>query len=174
MIDVKRDFVFADRLKGGRFDSRQAFLDSFESCKEQVAALSETEIDSAIGIDPRRLQDYNRASWKSGTIELGQCVVWPGMGGVDWAAGSPLVVAEMFRRKGPQDSKVWSMRLFAGLFTARLPIIILDSGLEVRIDDGSHRAVAMALEGFTQVTAWIGVLRGEPSSRVNGHQPLRF
>jgi hypothetical protein len=80
------------------------------------------------------------------------------MSGRAWAEGCVFEVAEQFKRHEPQASKIWDMRQFADIFSARLPVIVLKTASGLRIDDGSHRAIAMALAGITRVSAWIGML----------------
>ncbi|HUE73649.1 MAG TPA: hypothetical protein VMP01_22415 [Pirellulaceae bacterium] len=173
MTDAKRAFVLADKLKAVPFDGRQPFLDAPERYRQEVHGLPMTQIDSIVGGHQPRLRDYSRASWSFGVFDLRRCVVWPRMGERSWAVGSPVAVAELFKDREPADSRIWNMKRFADVFASRLPIIILDRGTEVRIDDGSHRAVAMALVGVTQVSAWIAVLSGEPDGPANGSQPIR-
>lgn len=173
MTDAKRTFVLADKLKKGPFDSRQSFLDALEQCSQEVLALSTGEVDTFVGGHQPRLQDYNHATWRFVAFDLRRCVVWPRMGGRSWAVGAPVDVAELFKGREPTDSRIWNMKQFADVFAARLPVIILDRGTEVRIDDGSHRAVAMTLAGLTQVSAWVGVLSGERDGAANGSQPTR-
>lgn len=161
MADAKRSFVLADKLKAGPFDSRELFLRTLEKNKADVLGLTMTEIDAVIGRDPLRLGDYNRARWTLGGFDLRQCVVWPQMGGRAWAVGDPIIVAKRFKIYEPQKSRVWRMTEFVDVYESVLPIIVIRRSLEVRIDDGSHRAVAIALTGRTYVSAWIGVLNGE-------------
>jgi hypothetical protein len=156
MPDAKRTFVLANTLKNGPFDSREAFLTSFEKCSAEVAKLSDGVVDSLIGKYPPRLLDYNRAAWRFDILDLSECCVWPHMGARPWAQGRVTNVAELFKKHEPPDSRVWDMKQFADIFSSRLPVIALKRPTGIRIDDGSHRAVAMALTGMRRVSAWIG------------------
>ena len=69
-----------------------------------------------------------------------------------------MTVADLFRRHEPQQSRIWDMQKFGDIFSSRLPIIVFRVGPRVMIDDGSHRAVAMALAGLKSSVAWIGLL----------------
>jgi hypothetical protein len=81
------------------------------------------------------------------------------MGDRPWGAkGSVTSVAELFRRNEPQQSRIWDMQKFGDIFSSRLPIIVFPVSSLVMIDDGSHRAVAMALAGVKSAVAWIGLL----------------
>ena len=158
MTEAKRAFVLADRLTAGPFDSRERFLESLERFSAEVVTLSAAEIDSIVGRDHRRLCDYSRATWRLDVVDLRRCCVWPGMGGRAWARGSAFRVAEMFKQYEPRDSRVWNMKQFADIFSVKLPVIVLEVPPQIGIDDGSHRAVAMALAGLTKVSAWVGRL----------------
>jgi hypothetical protein len=78
------------------------------------------------------------------------------MGGREWAQGSVYEVAERFRKMEPLTSRIWSMKLFSVVFQTELPILILQTDSGRCIDDGSHRAIAMALSGLDTASAWIG------------------
>lgn len=156
MINAKRAFVLADKLKRGPFDTREAFLDSMKRLSEEIASLDASDIDSLVGRDQRRLNHYNQANWAFEGLDLNTCHVWPRMGNRVWAEGCVFDVAQKFKTQEPQASRIWDMRQFADIFSERLPIIVLNTTTGLRIDDGSHRAIAMALAGITRVSAWIG------------------
>jgi hypothetical protein len=156
--NVKQAFVLADRLKNGPFDNHSAFLAAVDRHGADVAGLPTSEIDSYVGRDPRRLHDYNRAVWHFDSLDLRKCRVWPGMGGRDSAHGYVTDVAELFKTKEPLASRVWEMKRFAAIYSEKFPIIALRIRSETIIDDGYHRAVAIALAGTTNVSAWIGTL----------------
>jgi hypothetical protein len=157
---AKEAFVVADILKAGPFHSSEAFLTSIENSQREVASWTDSEIDSFIARDnPHRLDNYTRAQWKPDTVELDKCTVWAHMGRREWAEGSVTTVAELFRRREPQQSRIWDMQKFGEIFSSRLAIIVFPVGpSSIMIDDGSHRAVAMALAGVKSAFAWIGLL----------------
>ena len=157
-IDAKRAFVLADRMKRGPFEHIEVLLSVFASEKSRVQQLSEAELDGIIARNSDRLEKYDRAIWKFDHVALTQCTVYPRMGERAWAEGRVHEVAEKFKRLEPLTSRIWSMKLFASLFSIELPIVILSEGSILRIDDGSHRAVAMHLSGIQRAAAWIGTL----------------
>jgi hypothetical protein len=158
MRGAKEAFVVADKLKDRPLDTHEVFLASLESCEQEVAAWTDSAIDSFIGRDPRRLDYYNRAQWKLGHVDLDKCRVWSCMGGRLWAEGDVIAVAENFRLHERPDSRIWQMARFGDLFSARLPIIVFVGPSTLMVDDGSHRAVAMALAGLRSASAWIATL----------------
>src|SRR5207248_7401925 len=130
--------------------THDALLASLESLKREVASWPNSEIDAFIGSrDGKRLDFYNRAKWRLGSVDLNKCTVWAGMRDREWAKGYVPAVAKLFKSLEPQESPIWKMQKFSEVFASRLPIIvsILDPST-LTIDDGSHRAVAMALAGL--------------------------
>jgi hypothetical protein len=160
MREVKEAFVIAETMKGGLFDSPDAFLASMERSQQEVTSWPDNEIDAFIGNqNPSRLDFFNRAKWRSDSVDLGTCIVWPQMGKRPWAEGYVPAVAELFRRLEPTDSPIWNMCKFSEVFCSRLPIIVSVRGSStLMIDDGSHRAIAMALARLRSASAWIGEL----------------
>jgi hypothetical protein len=156
--EAKRAFVLADRLKSGPFDSLEVFQAVLAAEKSRVAQLSDGELDSIIARDPRRLQEYNKATWNIERIMLGACFVYPKMGGREWARGSVCDVAEQFKRLEPLVSRIWMMKHFSGVFEAELPIMVFTKSSNYHIDDGSHRAIAMWLCRIERIAAWVGEL----------------
>jgi hypothetical protein len=76
-----------------------------------------------------------------------------------WAKGCVPAVAELFKHHEPKGSLIWNMCKFSDVFSSRLPIIVsVLSPSTLMIDDGSHRAIAMALTGLRSALAWIGEL----------------
>jgi hypothetical protein len=157
---AKEAFVIAEMVKAGPLHSPEAFLASMENLEREVTSWTDNEIDSFMAREnPHRLANYNRAQWKSDTVELQKCTVWPRMGRREWAEGNVTTVADLFRRHEPQQSRIWDMQKFGEIFSSRLPIIVFLVGpSSIMIDDGSHRAVAMALADIKSSLAWIGLL----------------
>ena len=157
---AKEAYLIAERLKDGPFDSHEALLSALEHRRQNVSSLSDAEIDNYIGgQNPRRLGFFDRAEWQLGTVNLSECIVWPKMGERPWASGSVTEVAEMFQSKEPKENRIWRMQTFSDFFSSHLPIVVFGGGpLRFAIDDGSHRAVAMALTGRPSASAWIGRL----------------
>jgi hypothetical protein len=157
-IEAKRAFVLSDRLTAAPFDNIEIFLTVLNEEKSRIQVLSVTELDSIIGRDRERLHNYNVAVWKFDKLQLGSCFVWPEMGRRAWAQGTVCEVAEKFKRLEPLNSRVWNMKLFSSIFEGQLPIVVLRKNSKFQIDDGSHRAIAMALSGIQTVSAWTGTL----------------
>src|SRR5215813_666374 len=156
---VKEAFMVANKLKAGPFHSHEALLTLIENSEREVTSWTEDEIDLLIAQDnPSRLRDYDGAKWKLDRVDLDSCVVWPRMGDGPWAEGCVINVADLFRRNEPHESRIWDMQKFGDIFSSRLPIIVFPVGPTVKIDDGAHRAVAMALAGLKSSVAWIGLL----------------
>ena len=151
----------AELLKGGDFDRDENLLASLERVQRQLAPWQEAEMDAFIrDRDPNRFENFQRATWRLGRVDLEKCVVWwqGGMGHLgDWATGDLMEIANRFREKEPRESPVWNIQKFAKVFSLQLPLIVfvVDSST-FAIDDGCHRAVAMALAGVTSSSAWIG------------------
>jgi hypothetical protein len=154
--EAKRAFVLADWLKGAPFDSIEVFQPVFAAEKSRVQQLSDADLDGIISKDLKRLENYNKAIWNLGRITLATCFVYPGMGGRAWAKGSVRDVAEQFKRLEPLTSRIWMMKHFSSVFEAQLPILVLKKNSNFHIDDGSHRAIAMALCGIEKAAVWIG------------------
>jgi len=162
--EAKRAFVLADRLKVGPFDCLESLKRSWTVERSKVQQLFDADLDRIIAPDPKRLGEYDRASWKLDRIMLAQCFVYPKMGERPWAEGTVENVAEEFKTKEPPDSRIWKMMPFSSFFEAQLHILVLKEKSHCRIDDGCHRAIAMSLSGIKQITAWVGNLMTGPSS----------
>jgi hypothetical protein len=155
---AKRAFVLADQMKSGAFATQDTFQGSLLAMEGWVQSLSESQLDAIIGQDATRLGRYNQAAWTLQKISLGKCTVWPKMDDRSWATGRIPEVAKQFAKFEPPDNRIWRMKDFAAIYAAKLPIIILrNSASEFAIDDGNHRAIAMALAGITKITAWVGL-----------------
>jgi hypothetical protein len=159
MRRVKEAFVVADTLKAGPFHSPEALLASIEKSQREVTSWTDNQIDAFIAQDnPNRLRDYDHAHWKLDRVDLERCIVWRSMGDRPWAEGGVMTVADLFKCHESRQSRIWDMQKFGDIFSSRLPIIVFPVGARVMIDDGSHRAVAMALAGVKSAVAWIGLL----------------
>jgi hypothetical protein len=149
---AKRAFVMVELLKDGDLDTEKNLLASLERVQGQLAPWQEAELDAFIrDRDPNRFENFQRATWRLGRVDLDKCVVWwqGGMGDLgDWSTGNLMEISNRFREKEPRESPVWEMQKFANLFSLQLPLIVFDVDRSMfAIDDGCHRAVAMALAG---------------------------
>lgn len=156
MLNPKRVFVLADAINEGRFETIDSFLVCLRARMAEISAYSDAQVDSIIKKWPPRFAAYEEARWEFKQLDLNKCFVWTGMGGLAWAKGCVFDVATLFQQYKPSDNKVWEMMRFVDIFSSQLPIIVLKNQSGLWIDDGSHRAVAMALSGIRKVSAWVG------------------
>ncbi len=165
-LDVKRAFVLADWMKAAsRCESGEEFLSLLDSESLRLASLPEGELDQMILPNQQRLRCFNSFAWTLGSVPLADCYVYPRMGKRLWAEGHVKDVSEKFTRLEPSSSRIWRMKLFASLYN-RLPLIVMREGAKLKIDDGSHRAIAMYLSGTTDAKAYIGVPLNAPTPSV--------
>jgi len=156
-LEVKRAFVLADWMKSAhRAESEEDFLRLLSSESARLVRLTEREIDQIIARDEKRLERFEILSWTLGKVSLKGCFVYPHMGERAWAVGKVDEVAPKFIRLESFSSRIWKMKLFARLF-CKLPLIVLKSDGQLKIDDGSHRAVVMFLAGLKSAPAFVGI-----------------
>jgi hypothetical protein len=155
---AKHAFMLANALKESNYSEDVEFFAALELSSRTLAQVGHENIDAEIGRDPRRLDDYGNSRWRLGSVRLDRCTVWQGMGQRPWAQGIVSAVAAEFRRRNDRTDRVWRMTKFAHLYREHLPIVIIERPGRFHIDDGSHRAVAMALAGVAETVAWIGYL----------------
>ena len=132
-----------------------------------------------------RYDNYVNSEWELKTIRLDQCGVWPRMGGLPDAATRGSVVdtaayvekklkGKRLTKKDMRAKYIEKMTPFAELITEHVPLIVIEDGVirhnklipisqskkyehcKYDIDDGNHRAVALALLGKTEVKALVG------------------
>jgi hypothetical protein len=123
--------------------------------QKRVAQLTEEQVDQIVTRDESRLRRFQELEWDFRRVTLGECQVYPRMGKRAWAVGRVSDVSSAFTQMEPTTSRIWKMKLFASLFL-RLPLIILQKGQTMEIDDGSHRAIAMYLSGIREAPAYVG------------------
>lgn len=119
--------------------------------------MSDASVVAAVDYPPRRSR-YIKARWSLMDVNLIQCHVWPQMGGRPWATGTVNALLPIFRQQEPKDSRIWAMVSQAALFVDHLEILIIREAGVLKIDDGSHRAIAMALGGLRVTRAYVGSL----------------
>lgn len=133
-----------------------------------------------------RYDNYLNSSWELKEIPLADCGVWPKMGGLpdEMTRGSVTEAAELIRPYLADKNKltlatarilyIEEMMRFAEEITQQIPIVVLEDGVirqmklrkpenlknykkcKYDIDDGNHRALALALLGKTMVQALVG------------------
>ena len=156
-IHVKRAFVLADVMKMAQScQTEESFLALLKRKKLRVDMLPESRLNRIIGRDADRLRRFDECAWVLRDVPIDECLVYPGMGGRPWARGAVGDVADIFCSKEPADSRIWRMKSFAEIYRMSLPIIVLEQGSLLSIDDGSHRAVAMRLCGIETAKAYVG------------------
>ncbi len=136
-----------------------------------------------------RYDNYVNSDWKIENVNLRDCGVWPKMGGLPHQAtqGDLVDTVNYIKPYLKDKSKLTyetsvvlyleEIMKYAELITKYFPIIVLKDGvnrqLKLRkvkfrkkyknckydIDDGCHRAVAYALLGKKQITAYVGKRR---------------
>ena len=155
-IDAKRAFVLADWMKSARrCESEEEFVVLLDTEQKRVAQLTEEQVDQIVTRDESRLRRFRELEWDFRRVTLGECQVYPRMGKRAWAVGRVSDVSSAFTQMEPTASRIWKMKLFASLFL-RLPLIILQKGQTMEVDDGSHRAIAMYLSGIREAPAYVG------------------
>ena len=156
---VMRALALADKLKSGDFASTDSFLRSLNKCEQEVRLWTDAEVAEFARRAGNRLARYQKLVWTySSDAQFLRYDVWSKMGERHWAKGSVNDVAKLFRGNEPTESRIWKMKDFANEFATKLPIIVTELGSGMRIDDGCHRAVAMALAGHERCAASIGKL----------------
>ncbi len=132
-----------------------------------------------------RYDNYLNSKWELKTIRLDECGVWPRMGGLPDIATRGSVVdtatyvekklkEKHLTKKNKRAKYIEKMVPFAELITAHVPLIVLEDGVirhnklipiseskrykhcKYDIDDGNHRAVALALLGKKEIKALVG------------------
>jgi hypothetical protein len=161
---VCETFAVADMSKPGRPESADATLGRIRHCLETVRSWTDRRLWLEVTDEARR-QRFAGCAWYSVHVGLADLAVWPRMGGLPSAAteGSAVDTADYIRENGiPQAAG--RLRMFAE--TARddaagaericrfLPMIAVErsvlfkaapGGPLLALDDGSHRAVVLAM-----------------------------
>jgi hypothetical protein len=152
---VARAFLLAEELKRAPAD-REAFRAELEAQRKKLAALSGTELFKLIEADRRKRIELG--SWVFTIINLDRCAVWPGMGGEEWARGAVAKISGQFPSKAQPGNRSRPIRERISEIFAEFPIIGIRTRSDhtrIRIEDGSHRAVAYYLAGFRQTFAYV-------------------
>jgi len=156
-----RLFLLADALKPapGTTYTGPELREKLALAGNLLLEMSPAEARERVHDDDRRRR-FGSVSWEFGRVALRPCRVWPEMRGRH-LRGSVEDVLPYFWRAQKEEPDVENMRAIAPIFSAELPIIIIrvrrPTGPVDRIDDGSHRAVAMGMDGQREVWAWVGV-----------------
>ena len=152
---VARAFLLAEELKRAPRTAKPSAR-SWKAQRKKLAALSGTELFKLIEVDRRKRIELG--SWVFTIINLDRCAVWPGMGGEDWARGPVAKISGQFPSKAQSGNRTRAIRERVQEIFAEFPIIGIRTRSDhtrIRIEDGSHRAVAYYLAGFRQVFAYV-------------------
>jgi hypothetical protein len=181
-------FVVANMAKPERPEAASVTLERIRQLMKDVASWSDERVRLAVTDRARRCR-FADSNWEIATLKLENLAVWPGMGGLPLAAthGSPVETARYIRDNGVPDSAS-RMRMFVdaarsdasgveGICRA-LPLIAMEHSrlfkshshrLPWGLDDGSHRAVILALiSRCTDVDVLIGTQRRKEGRRKIG------
>lgn len=159
---VKEAFVLAEAMRDGTFCLQSIRADTLAK-RTEIESMSDAELNGRIR--PERRQLFDNTDWKTDTVELEDCMVWPEMGCRSWIK-SMLVpsVADTLRRKEHHEDDLWSRIPFASLLDGLLPLIVVrrkSSSAQYRIDDGNHRSVALWITDQKTAQAFVGKVAEE-------------
>ena len=139
----------------------------------QLQASTRDEMTGQVKDETRR-QRFTEWTWRLDRLPLTDVGPWPRMGGLpaDWTKGSVLDTAQLIRTHGCPRTAERLAHLIAAIDTTNLheledvPLLACPSGelfptnprrVPWTLDDGSHRAVLLALHGRTTIHTWIGM-----------------
>jgi hypothetical protein len=152
---VARSFLLAETLRKAPPD-RDSFRALLEEERKKIAALSIKDLFAQIDADRRKR--FEMGQWVFTIINLERCAVWPGMGGEAWAKGPVHKISGLFPSKAMPGNKTRAMRERILEIYAEFPLILIRTRSDhsrMRIEDGSHRAIAYFLAGFKQAFAYV-------------------
>lgn len=173
---VVRSFLAADGLDS--IDETRSVREVTRRIRASVAALEGIDLDQLLERvqDAARRQRFASLRWRFRAIRLNSIGAWPGMGGLPltWTAGPITDTARLVEERGcPTNAArlrqlvAWRRRAPAAAlaFCEALPLIavregILNETLREKVtyclDDGSHRALILALAGVDVVRTYVG------------------
>jgi hypothetical protein len=157
-------FVVANMAKPNRPEAASITLGRIEQLLENVVSWSNERVCRTVTDEARRRR-LTGSVWDRGTVGLADLAVWPRMGGLPFAAtrGSAAETARHITENGvpPGASRLRTLVAAARSDPAgieqvcrALPLIAVEYGMLFRarrrvmpwaLDDGSHRAVVLAL-----------------------------
>jgi hypothetical protein len=152
---VARAFLLAEALKKAPPD-RDVFRSLLEEERKRIAALNFKDLFGQIDADRRKR--FETGQWVFTVVSLERCAVWPGMGGEEWARGPVHKISGLFPSKAMAGSKTRIIRERIQEVFAEFPLIAIRTRSDhsrLRLEDGSHRAIAYYLAGFRQAFAYV-------------------
>ena len=132
------------------------FARLLEEERKKIAALSIKDLFAQIDADRRKR--FEMGQWVFTIINLDRCAVWPGMGGEDWARVRSTRSPASSRRRpcrgtGRARFANGSWKCTPSSRSSSFARAAITAG--IRIEDGSHRAIAYYLAGFKQAFAYV-------------------
>ena len=163
--DVKKAFVLAEMLKDEacRFTTEEDFRSQLGLTRHEVNLMNEESLNDKIE-DKARLKYFNHSNWEfHHNLCFLQLEVWGCMGNMSWVKVGDTVKQVKNQIDDYSNEinvkRIKNMKRFARIFQKDLPIIYTKNYHgESKINDGSHRAVAMALAGIEKADVWVGTL----------------
>jgi len=153
---VARAHILAERLKTAPAD-REKFRAALAEERKKLAGIGGLELLRLVEDQDRRKR-IEKGTWVFAVVNLDRCAVWPGMGGEEWARGGVSKIAGLFPSKSSPGNRTRAIMERAPDIFAELPLIAIRTRSDhsrLRLDDGSHRAVAYYLAGFRQAFAFV-------------------
>lgn len=169
--EVAIAFLLADFGKGITAMAHDAsqereWLAMLSAERERLSALPVADLlaHERISIYKPRQRRFKRGSWELGRVELERCKVWPSSSR-PWCDGS---VADAVAKLGNSDHRVRDMATIAEKLVAQLPLVALrfeGDPTRFRLDDGTHRAIALYIAGAREAPAYIGTVPADCNER---------
>ena len=174
---VMRVFAVADALNSDcePFASAEDRLKRLDQVRNQVGSWSLERLLDSNGLNRARVERYERASWTRELVSLDALAVWPGAGGLPLSICGCSVIATAERvmhlpNLPPRLARfIESMNSDSAATVAlcgAIPLIAMSEclihrvprpGVELSLDDGSHRAIVLALHApSTPVAMLVG------------------
>lgn len=175
--EVKQCFVLSDKAKKFANLNITEFQEGLGAFKKDVEEMSEQQLDSVLDW---RAPEYNRLTWRWGTVSIDEIGVWPGAAGLPerLCLGSVRETASGILKMGgvqalpvngdtrARDSIPGMEAVAEVISNERLLSLIARAGGTYRkpphermrwdLDDGSVRSVALALVGIERLNAFFG------------------
>ena len=177
-IEVKRCFVLSERARKLANKQGNEFVKGLDTIEKIIVSLKENELDDEIRrIWPPRLNKYNELVWYYGKCSIDDMGVWRCARGLprEWTLGSVREAAryveqaiEQGKLRGDASIAILGIMKLSDVIAERrlLSLILVPGGprwgreycrkMRWNVDDGSMRAIALALTGRTTLNAFVG------------------
>ena len=172
-----RTFLLAEALKPATGEAFAELLHRADTTSSSVP----TGADALLALaerDPTRAGFYSTLTWTRKQLPLLTLRAWPAMGGLpdSWCQGSIAETAEFVRRQGVPESATRLQQLVSlqqqvdrdelVQWLSNVPLLVVPETLLHQrplhptaiwaVDDGSHRAIVLALLDVESVVALVG------------------